>query len=97
MALAYRSGVPAWNETGSAPRSSTPCSTRPRPSPTQNARREVMERMQRFPWGIGKGGTGDTVCSPTGARIYRHSRRGIIGAEAHPIVEIHVHKLALEA
>lgn len=38
-----------------------------------------------------------TVIQPYWRSLYRHSRPGIIGAESHPINEIHVHKLALEA
>jgi peptide/nickel transport system substrate-binding protein len=38
-----------------------------------------------------------TVIQPYWRSLYRHSRPGIVGADSHPINEIHVHKLGLEA
>jgi len=90
MALAYRSGV-AWNETGLASEEFDAMLDEASAIADADARREVMERMQRFLIEDG------TVVQPYWRSLYRHSRPGIIGAEAHPIVEIHVHKLALEA
>ena len=56
-----------------------------------DTRRGHMEGIETF---LREDGT---IIQPYWRSLYRHARPGVVGAESHPINEIHVHKLALEA
>ena len=90
LTLAYKSGV-AWNETGLASAEFDTMLEEASAIADADARREKMVAIQEFLRDDG------TVIQPYWRSLYRHARPGIIGADSHPINEIHVHKLALEA
>ncbi|QQA44965.1 ABC transporter substrate-binding protein [Pelagovum pacificum] len=90
MALAYRSGV-AWNETGLASEEFDSMLDEASAISDAAARRDVMERIEKFLWEDG------TIIQPYWRSLYRHARPGVIGGNSHPINEIHVHTLALES
>ena len=90
LTLAYKTGV-AWNETGLASAEFDSMLEAASAIADAGARRTHMEKIEQFMRDDG------TVIQPYWRSLYRHARPGIIGAESHPINEIHVHKLALEA
>lgn len=90
LTLAYKTGV-AWNETGLASAEFDAMLEEASAIADADARRVIMEKIQTF---LREDGT---VIQPYWRSLYRHSRPGIVGADSHPINEIHVHKLGLEA
>ncbi|KIC11560.1 diguanylate cyclase [Leisingera sp. ANG-M1] len=90
LTLAYKTGV-AWNETGLASAEFDSMLEAASAIADADTRRGHMEKIEQFMRDDG------TVIQPYWRSLYRHARPGIIGAESHPINEIHVHKLALEA
>jgi len=90
LSLAYRSGA-AWNETGLASPEFDAMLDEASAIADAEARREVMERIQRF---IREDGM---IIQPYWRSLYRNARPGLVGAESHPINEIHVHKLGFAA
>ncbi|WP_291729303.1 ABC transporter substrate-binding protein [Leisingera sp. F5] len=90
LTLAYKTGV-AWNETGLASAEFDSMLEAASAIADADTRRGHMEKIEQFMREDG------TVIQPYWRSLYRHARPGIIGAESHPINEIHVHKLALEA
>ncbi|UWQ75245.1 ABC transporter substrate-binding protein [Leisingera sp. M658] len=90
LTLAYKTGV-AWNETGLASTEFDSMLEAASAIADADTRRGHMEKIEQFMRDDG------TVIQPYWRSLYRHARPGIIGAESHPINEIHVHKLALEA
>ncbi|MCT8159761.1 ABC transporter substrate-binding protein [Pseudoruegeria sp. SHC-113] len=90
LTLAYKSGV-AWNETGLASAEFDTMLEEASAIADADTRREHMVKIQEFLRDDG------TIIQPYWRSLYRHARPGIIGADSHPINEIHVHKLALEA
>ncbi len=90
LTLAYKSGV-AWNETGLASEEFDSMLEEASAISDAETRRGHMEKIQAF---LREDGT---IIQPYWRSLYRHARPGVIGAESHPINEIHVHKLALEA
>ncbi|MES0826567.1 ABC transporter substrate-binding protein [Ruegeria sp. SCP11] len=89
LTLAYKSGV-AWNETGLASAEFDAMLEEASAIADAETRRGHMEKIEQFMRDDG------TIIQPYWRSLYRHSRPGVIGAESHPINEIHVHKLALE-
>lgn len=90
LTLAYKKGV-AWNETGLASDEFDSMLEAASAIADADTRRGHMEKIEQFMRDDG------TIIQPYWRSLYRHSRPGIIGAESHPINEIHVHKLALES
>ncbi len=90
LTLAYKSGV-AWNETGLASAEFDTMLEEASAIADADTRRVRMEKIEQFMRDDG------TIIQPYWRSLYRHSRPGVIGAESHPINEIHVHKLALES
>ncbi len=90
LTLAYKSGV-AWNETGLASAEFDTMLEEASAIADAETRRGHMEKIEQFLRDDG------TIIQPYWRSLYRHSRPGVIGAESHPINEIHVHKLALES
>ncbi|QBR35132.1 ABC transporter substrate-binding protein [Leisingera sp. NJS201] len=90
LTLAYKTGV-AWNETGLASAEFDTMLEAASAIADADVRRGHMEKIEQFMRDDG------TVIQPYWRSLYRHARPGVIGAESHPINEIHVHKLALEA
>ncbi|MEW2915350.1 ABC transporter substrate-binding protein [Leisingera sp. JC11] len=90
LTLAYKTGV-AWNETGLASAEFDSMLEAASAIADADTRRGHMEKIEQFMRDDG------TIIQPYWRSLYRHARPGIIGAESHPINEIHVHKLALEA
>ncbi|SLN44358.1 Periplasmic oligopeptide-binding protein precursor [Pseudoruegeria aquimaris] len=90
LTLAYKSGV-AWNETGLASEEFDTMLEEASAIADADTRREHMVKIQEFLRDDG------TIIQPYWRSLYRHARPGILGADSHPINEIHVHKLALEA
>ena len=90
LTLAYKSGV-AWNETGLASEEFDTMLEEASAIADADTRRGLMEKLETF---LREDGT---IIQPYWRSLYRHSRPGIVGAESHPINEIHVHKLGLEA
>ena len=88
--MAYKSGV-AWNETGLASAEFDAMLEEASAIADAETRRVRMEKIEQFMRDDG------TIIQPYWRSLYRHSRPGVIGAESHPINEIHVHKLALES
>lgn len=90
LTLAYKTGV-AWNETGLASAEFDSMLEAASAIADADARRGHMEKIEAFMRDDG------TIIQPYWRSLYRHARPGIIGAESHPINEIHVHKLAIES
>ncbi|MEM6384921.1 MAG: ABC transporter substrate-binding protein [Pseudomonadota bacterium] len=90
LTLAYKTGV-AWNETGLGSAEFDTMLEDASAIADAGTRREKMVAIQEFLRDDG------TFIQPYWRSLYRHSRPGIVGAESHPINEIHVHKLGLEA
>lgn len=90
LTLAYKTGV-AWNETGLASAEFDSMLEAASAIADADTRRGHMEKIEQFMRDDG------TIIQPYWRSLYRHARPGVIGAESHPINEIHVHKLALEA
>ncbi|MFY0311516.1 ABC transporter substrate-binding protein [Leisingera sp. D0M16] len=90
LTLAYKTGV-AWNETGLASAEFDSMLEAASAIADADTRRGHMENIEKFLRDDG------TIIQPYWRSLYRHARPGVIGADSHPINEIHVHKLALEA
>jgi peptide/nickel transport system substrate-binding protein len=90
LTLAYKSGV-AWNETGFANEEFDRLLDEASAIADADARREVMARVQQIMVDEG------VVIQPYWRSIYRHHNGTVVGAETHPIFEIHLHKLGLAA
>ena len=90
LALAYRSGEP-WNESGFANAEFDATLTEAMAIADADARREVMVRLQTILREEG------VVVQPYWRSTFRHYRPGVVGAEQHPMFEIHVYKLGLAA
>lgn len=90
LTLAYKTGV-AWNETGLASAEFDTMLEEASAIADADARRVIMEKIQTFMRDDG------TIIQPYWRSLYRHARPGVVGADSHPINEIHVHKLGLEA
>ncbi|KIC15683.1 ABC transporter substrate-binding protein [Leisingera sp. ANG-DT] len=90
LTLAYKTGV-AWNETGLASAEFDSMLEAASAIADADTRRGHMEKIEQFMRDDG------TIIQPYWRSLYRHARPGVIGAESHPINEIHVHKLGLEA
>ena len=90
LTLAYKTGV-AWNETGLASAEFDTMLEEASAIADADTRRGYMEKIESFLRDDG------TIIQPYWRSLYRHSRPGVVGADSHPINEIHVHKLGLEA
>ena len=90
LTLAYKTGV-AWNETGFANAEFDALLDRASAIADADQRREVMAEIQQIM--IDEG----VVIQPFWRSIYRHTNGTVVGAETHPIFEIHLHKLGLAA
>lgn len=90
LTLAYKAGV-AWNETGLASEEFDTMLEQASAIADADTRRGHMEKIEQFLRDDG------TIIQPYWRSLYRHARPGVVGAESHPINEIHVHKLGLEA
>ncbi len=89
LTLAYKTGV-AWNETGLASAEFDTMLEEASAIADADTRRGHMEKIETF---LREDGT---IIQPYWRSLYRHARPGVVGAESHPINEIHVHKLGLE-
>ena len=90
LTLAYKSGV-AWNETGLASAEFDQKLEAASAIADADTRRDLMKELEEFLRDDG------TMIQPYWRSLYRHSRPGVLGADMHPIAEIHVHKLAIES
>lgn len=90
LTLAYKSGV-AWNETGLASAEFDQKLEAASAIADADTRRGLMKELEEFLRDDG------TMIQPYWRSLYRHSRPGVVGADSHPINEIHVHKLAIES
>ncbi len=90
LTLAYTSGA-AWNETGFANEEFDTLLADASAIADAAARSEVMAQIQQIM--IDEG----VVIQPYWRSIYRHHNGTVVGAETHPIFEIHVHKLGFAA
>ncbi|WP_224817110.1 ABC transporter substrate-binding protein [Hasllibacter sp. MH4015] len=90
LTLAYTSGA-AWNETAFANEEFDTLLAEASAIADANARSEVMAQIQQIM--IDEG----VVIQPFWRSIYRHYTDNVVGAETHPIFEIHIHKLGLAA
>ena len=90
LALAYKTGV-AWNETGFANAEFDALLDKASSIADADARREVMAEIETLMREDG------LIIQPYWRSLYRMSRPGVVGAEAHPINEIHLHKLGFAA
>ncbi|EAR50386.1 oligopeptide/dipeptide ABC transporter, periplasmic substrate-binding protein [Oceanicola granulosus HTCC2516] len=89
LALAYKTGV-AWNETAYANPVFDEMLNEASAIADADARRQVMAEIEQLLRDDG------VIIQPYWRSLFRHARPGVIGAESHPINEIHLHKLALE-
>ncbi|MEM9755566.1 MAG: ABC transporter substrate-binding protein [Pseudomonadota bacterium] len=90
LTLAYKTGV-AWNETGFANPQFDSLLEQASAIADADARREVMAQIQTLMRDEG------VIIQPYWRSVYRHFREGVVGAETHPIYEIHLYKLGLAA
>ncbi|MEM7721320.1 MAG: ABC transporter substrate-binding protein [Pseudomonadota bacterium] len=90
LSLAYKTGV-AWNETGFANAEFDSLLDQASAIADADARSEIMAQIQQIM--IDEG----VVIQPYWRSIYRHTNGTVVGAETHPIFEIHLHKLGLAA
>lgn len=90
LTLAYKTGV-AWNETGFANAEFDSLLDQASAIADAQARSEIMAQIQQIM--IDEG----VVIQPYWRSIYRHTNGTVVGAETHPIFEIHLHKLGLAA
>lgn len=90
LTLAYTSGAP-WNETGFDNAEFDGLLADASAIADATARSEVMAQIQQIM--IDEG----VVIQPFWRSIYRHYTDNVVGAETHPIFEIHIHKLGFAA
>ncbi|WP_461428187.1 ABC transporter substrate-binding protein [Gymnodinialimonas sp.] len=90
LQLAYTSGA-AWNETAFANEEFDSLLADASAIADATQRSEVMAQIQQIM--IDEG----VVIQPFWRSIYRHATDNVVGAETHPIFEIHVHKLGFAA
>lgn len=90
LTLAYTTGA-AWNETAFANAQFDDLLAQASAIADADTRREVMAQIQQIM--IDEG----VVIQPYWRSLFRHYRDGVVGAETHPINEIHVHKLGFAA
>lgn len=90
LTLAYKSGV-AWNETGFANEEFDTLLAEASAIADAAKRSEVMARIQTIMQEEG------VVIQPYWRSVYRHHKENVLGAETHPIFEIHLYKLGLAA
>jgi len=90
LALAYRSGM-AWNEWGFANAEFDDLVTKALAVADADKRRELMVRIEEIMWEEG------VTIQPYWRSLYRHHAENVIGAEMHPLFEIHAYKLGLAA
>lgn len=90
LTLAYTTGA-TWNETGFANAEFDSLLEQASAIADAPARSEVMARIQQIM--IDEG----VVIQPFWRSIFRHYTDNVVGAETHPIFEIHIHKLGLAA
>lgn len=90
LALAYRSGE-AWNETAFSNEEFDTLLAEALSIADADQRRDVMARLQKIMQDEG------VIVQPYWRSIYRHHKPNVIGAEMHPVFEIHVAKLGYAA
>ncbi|MEJ6394108.1 ABC transporter substrate-binding protein [Gymnodinialimonas sp. 2305UL16-5] len=90
LTLAYTTGA-AWNETAFANEEFDTLLAEASAIADADARSEIMAQIQQIM--IDEG----VVIQPYWRSIYRHFTDNVVGAETHPIFEIHVHKLGFAA
>ena len=90
LTLAYKSGV-AWNETAFANEEFDTLLAEASAIADAAKRSEVMARIQTIMQEEG------VVIQPYWRSVYRHHKENVVGAETHPIFEIHLYKLGLAA
>ncbi|MBF9032092.1 twin-arginine translocation signal domain-containing protein [Rhodobacterales bacterium HKCCE3408] len=90
LTLAYKSGA-AWNETGIASQEYDDLLAEASAIADADARREVMARIEQFMIDDG------LIIQPYWRSNYRHHNGNVVGAETHPINEIHVLDIGLSA
>ncbi len=90
LTLAYKSGEP-WNETAFNNEEFDTLLAEASAIADADARREVMARIQTIMREEG------VIIQPYWRSVYRHYAPGVVGAETHPIYEIHLYKLGLAA
>lgn len=90
LTLAYTSGA-TWNETGFANEEFDSLLADASAIADAAQRSEVMAQIEQIM--IDEG----VIIQPFWRSVYRHYTDNVVGAETHPIFEIHVHKLGLSA
>ncbi len=90
LTLAYKSGV-AWNETAFANEEFDTLLAEASAIADAGKRSEVMARIQTIMQEEG------VVIQPYWRSVYRHHKENVVGAETHPIFEIHLYKLGFAA
>ncbi|MBJ3762280.1 ABC transporter substrate-binding protein [Maribius pontilimi] len=90
LSLAYRSGVP-WNESGFSNDEFDALLDRAKGIPDPDERRVLMEQIETILREEG------VITQPYWRSIYRHYREDVVGAEMHPVFEIHLYKLGRAA
>lgn len=90
LALAYKSGVP-WNESGFSNAEFDSLLTEAQAIVDADERRTIMERIETIMREEG------VITQPYWRAIFRHHKNEVVGAEMHPVFEIHLHKLGLAA
>jgi peptide/nickel transport system substrate-binding protein len=90
LTLAYKSGEP-WNETGFNNEEFDTLLAEASAIADAEARSQVMARIQQIMRDEG------VIIQPYWRSVYRHHREDIVGAETHPIYEIHLHYLGFAA
>ncbi|WP_298857958.1 ABC transporter substrate-binding protein [uncultured Sulfitobacter sp.] len=90
LALAYRSGEP-WNESAFANEEFDALLGEALAIADADQRREVMAKLQKIMQDEG------VIIQPYWRSIYRHHKDTVVGAQMHPMFEIHVAKLGFTA
>ena len=90
LGLAYRAGA-AWNESGFANAEFDALLDEALGLADADQRRDVMGRIQTILQQEG------VVTQPYWRSVYRHAKPNVLGAEMHPVFEIHTYKLGLAA
>jgi peptide/nickel transport system substrate-binding protein len=90
LTLAYKSGV-AWNETAFANEEFDTLLAEASAIADADDRSKIMARIQTIMQEEG------VVIQPYWRSVYRHHKDTVLGAETHPIFEIHLYKLGLAA
>ena len=90
LALAYRSGEP-WNESGFSNEEFDSLLIKALSIADPDARREVMARIETILREEG------VITQPYWRSIFRHHKEEVVGADMHPVFEIHLYKLGLAA